>query len=158
MLPHISVHESSQEPSFRASPPDRPLAVWTWWFAVAVVLLVLNDWVLKSAFAGTWHSIWTGKLSTAAGAVLLPAWIQTVLVCGGVKRKAAASWAVGTAVVFLAGLEISLTVASITTQLNQILISQVSAGQVSLTADWSDLLTLPLCGVLLAWERIGSHF
>ena len=147
-----------QKRAHRSSALERPLAVWTWWFAAALVVLVLNDWVLKSAFAGTWHSIWTGKLSTAAGAVLLPAWIQAVLVCGGLKRKTAAKWAVGTAVIFLASLELSPAVASITTQLNRILISLASSGPVSLTADWSDLLTLPLCGLLLAWERIGSHF
>jgi hypothetical protein len=155
----MSAHAASQSRP-RSSPPSQPLAIWTWWFALALLVLFFNDSFLKSAFAGTWHSVWTGKLSTAAGAVILPAWIQVVLVTFNVDRRSAAKWAVAIALVFLAGLELSPELASVTSTLNQALltVAKQAPGKVSMTADLTDLLTLPFCWTLLVYERRAQTF
>ncbi|MET8263377.1 hypothetical protein ABZU92_05205 [Micromonospora arida] len=108
----------------------------------ALVLLLVNDHVLKAAFPG----LVTGKLSDVAGLVLAPplvAVLLTLLVPRLPSRAAAVAGlvavGVGFAVVKSSGYAAELASSAWT----------VLAGPSLVRADWTDLLTLPALG--LAW-------
>ncbi|MCG5444646.1 hypothetical protein NIE79_002804 [Micromonospora sp. NIE79] len=108
----------------------------------ALVLLLVNDHVLKAAFPGPV----TGKLSDVAGLVLAPplvAVLLTLLVPRLPSRAAAVAGLVavgaGFAVVKSSGYAAELASSAWT----------VLAGPSLVRADWTDLLTLPALG--LAW-------
>ncbi|MET7945709.1 hypothetical protein [Micromonospora sp. NPDC005324] len=108
----------------------------------ALVLLLVNDHVLKAAFPG----LVTGKLSDVAGLVLAPplvAVLLTLLVPRLPSRAAALAGLVavgaGFAVVKSSGYAAELASSAWT----------VLAGPSLVRADWTDLLTLPALG--LAW-------
>ncbi|RAO26782.1 hypothetical protein PSN13_06812 [Micromonospora saelicesensis] len=108
----------------------------------ALVLLLVNDHVLKTAFPG----LVTGKLSDVAGLVLAPplvAVLLTLLVPRLPSRAAALAGLVavgaGFAVVKSSGYAAELASSAWT----------VLAGPSLVRADWTDLLTLPALG--LAW-------
>ena len=108
----------------------------------ALVLLLVNDHVLKAAFPG----LLTGKLSDVAGLVLAPplvAVLLTLLVPRLPARAAAVAGLVavgaGFAVVKSSGYAAELASSAWT----------VLAGPSLVRADWTDLLTLPALG--LAW-------
>ncbi|MEU7973980.1 hypothetical protein AB0B48_18285 [Micromonospora sp. NPDC049089] len=114
---------------------------------VALVLLLLNDHVLKVAFPGPV----TGKLSDVAGLVLAPplvAVLLTLLVPRLPSRAAALAGLVavgaGFAVVKSSGYAAELASSAWT----------VLAGPSLVRADWTDLLTLPaLCLSWWSWTR-----
>ncbi|MEU4550929.1 hypothetical protein [Micromonospora violae] len=108
----------------------------------ALILLLVNDHVLKAAFPG----LLTGKLSDVAGLVLAPplvAVLLTLLVPRLPARAAALAGLVvvgaGFAVVKSSGYAAELASSAWT----------VLAGPSLVRADWTDLLTLPALG--LAW-------
>ncbi|MEV6487344.1 hypothetical protein AB0M20_01710 [Actinoplanes sp. NPDC051633] len=100
---------------------------------VALLVLVVNDHVLKGAYPG----VVTGKLSDAAGLVLAPPLLALL-----VRRPAAALWsvAVGFSLVKSSGYAAALASG---------LWSVVHGPSSVIRADWTDLLTLPFLGV--AW-------
>lgn len=134
---------------------------------VALVVLLLNDHVLKRAY-GTW---WTGKLSDVAGLALAPA-LLAVLVAGaraGVRRWAhgpAASWHEGRraprvplAVVTTVVAGVGFTVAKATAAGAAVASAAwtVVAGPSVVLRDPTDLLTLPALGVAWWVARVSSR-
>jgi len=100
---------------------------------VALLVLVVNDHVLKAAYPG----VVTGKLSDAAGLVLAPPLLALL-----VRRPAAALWsvAVGFSLVKSSGYAAALA---------SDVWSVVHGPSSVIRADWPDLRTLPFLGV--AW-------
>ncbi|MBG6067915.1 hypothetical protein [Micromonospora ureilytica] len=129
-----------------ATPQDGAPTTLSWFChpatLIALVLLPVNDHVLKAAFPG----LVTGKLSDVAGLVLAPplvAVLLTLLVPRLPARSAALAGLVavgaGFAVVKSSGYAAELASSAWT----------VLAGPSLVRADWTDLLTLPALG--LAW-------
>ncbi|WP_433129504.1 hypothetical protein ACQPWW_04790 [Micromonospora sp. CA-240977] len=114
---------------------------------LALVLLLVNDHVLKPAFPGPL----TGKLSDVAGLVLAPplvAVLLTLLIPRLPARAAAlaglAAVGAGFALVKISGYAAELASSAWT----------VLAGPSLVRADWTDLLTLPALGLALwSWRR-----
>jgi hypothetical protein len=123
---------------------------------IAVLVLVLNDHILKAHFGLGPISVITGKLSDFAGAIILPAWLEFVMAAFiGQRRDRALTLAVIASCAGLVAIELSPVAINIYESINNVFLSffaQITSTKPSLTkltADLSDLLAL----ALIPWVR-----
>jgi len=137
------------------------LPIHTWWFVLAVAILVLNDHVLKSMFAGTVHGIWTGKLSGIAGAVVFPGLLQWALVCWfRLSVLTATRVAVILGAMLMCGIETLPTFVDTVIAVNQLVLDASGLshvfGPVRLVMDATDLVAVPFVAII--WFATLSRY